>query len=298
MRSTHLKSRFFSNPRAFTLTELLVVISIIIILTGIGLTVGSAITRSMSIQKTKAIMANAEQIAEEYKTLLNARRTPNHLASDHPPVNDFYWSINENPPVVGHTFDTPGGVGLGTQLLGTSQKSDSAVYPDTPDDIKNQSIARFVWATIQPPAIRSLYDANLADSLSDSDPQIPAKGATPAMGFLDLHDGWGRKLIYVAYVKHLNNPTTGATFGTPNPNNDDDADDFLPSSNSYYFVSAGPDGKWGHVNARTITGGAAGELSQYLEAAESLPADDAAVRARLAEEASDNVYSSDVLKGD
>jgi prepilin-type N-terminal cleavage/methylation domain-containing protein len=270
--------------RAFTLIELMVVIAIIIILASIGLTVGTSLTRSNEINRTRTIMANAMQIATEYEVSVNGR-VVNHLASrwppnglggdPHSPTTDWRTNKDYNFPA--------GATGNSDRLRGNANNLDQ----DDPLGVQQRSIARFVWVTRRVKALETLYATFRPEAL---DRVIEGTGMTSGQtnGYLGILDAWRRPLVYAAFVLH-DYDNDGNTYNDTMGDNDDDADDFLPRNDSYFFASAGPDGKWGHANADNIS---ASELNQYKLPMESDPN----ARRRLREEASDNIYSLDALE--
>ena len=268
-RNSKLETRNFPPaPRAFTLIELMVAIAIIVILTAIGLTVGNNLVRSNEINRTRTIMANAMQIATEYEVTIGP--VPNHLASVETPID--WTNDGGNPP---KQFNSPAGLPDAASnksydlddVTGTQQQKEA--------DLWKNSIERFVWATQRVGALKKFYATFRPESLKDTDPVSSGKG------YLEILDAWNRKLIYVTYVRIPDNANNASV-------PDDTSDDFLPKRETYYFASAGPDGKWGHASPDDPSV----NIADYKQGSET-PAE---TKSRLREESGDNVYSIDSLE--
>lgn len=248
---------------AFTLIELLVVISIITVLAAIGLTVGTGLVRSNEIRRTKAILANCEQVRAEYE--VTTQQVINHWGKA-----AFDWS----DPLAMKEKNATYGVGAGAGGVTVSTNTSAALQRDsqvdtTADrqaDFQRKAGSRFVYATMRLSALRKLYATFTPQTLVDKDGD----------GFVDLLDVWGNKIVYVAFVRD-DKPVSQAQPLPPLPfqignlivaPDEHDSDDFMPKSTAPYFASAGPDGKWGN---------GLGDTQQI-------------------EDASDNIYSTEVLQ--
>lgn len=278
-----LRPSTFDCPRpAFSLIELMVVISIIIVLTGIGLTIGPALMRGSESNKTHTILSNALQIATEYDVAVGggAKRVVNHLANHFP--GDTYNNHLSYDPEATTDWSLPKAynVPIGTTAIPASAPPELAgsvtgnLRADLPSDIQNKSIARFVWQTQRVTALNKLY-ANFRPEVLK---QVVRSTASADIGYLGLVDAWGKPLVYAGFVKD-DNDYLGAV--------GDNADDFLPRSKDYYFASPGPDGKWGHVAAMDTTKlTETDRINKYANEP----------REQLREEASDNLYSIESLE--
>ena len=160
---------------------------------------------------------------------------------------------------------------------------------DVPDNIKYVSIDRFVFATVGSQKLKKLYGNFKPEVILDKDTGN-ATTAGAGVGFMEIRDPWGTKLVYAAYVR-----SDGAVSATPGG---PWADDFLPRREEMFFASAGRDKKWGYVgaNAKDSMGNyfiPNTDLAAYLNTGETLGS--AAQRDRLTNEASDNIYSFGTL---
>lgn len=223
----------------FTLIEVMVVIAIILVLLGASVTLGPSLLEGQRRSATRMTLLNARAIVAEYE--VQTSTVPNHLAERTTPID---WTRNKTP----NTGDNIGDENSGSDALdGTNE-----------EDLKDHSIERFVWATLQVPAIKEMYTEFDSSTLTDED-----EDSNTGKGFLELRDAWGNKLAYAKSVTHDDSA------GDPS-----DADDFLPEREGEpFFASPGPDGQWGDVR----------ELEKR-QAGQSHDAQDA-------EWASDNLYS-------
>ncbi len=201
--NTSATTRYVSPTRAarelrrgFSLVELMVVTAIIIIMVSILLSVTASPAAD---RHTQMILSTAHAVATEY-------RLQTSVVVNHASTTPFDWSTAK-------TKNANGASGTG-MLNGTVAVSASE---------------RFVWAVNQLPATEQMLRNLGTEVLTDSD----GTGVT-GEGFLELVDGWGRKLIYVSGVDHGDSVTD---------------DDYLPEYPKPYFVSAGADGQWGDVQA-------------------------------------------------
>lgn len=203
--------------RAFTLLEVLIAVMVIMVLVSIGVALGPAISGQGSEQLTRTALSSAETVLTEYRALTG--RWPDITTTD------TYW--------FNHV-----GLELEEQLLPVRDEVEFELY----------SGERFVARTLQTKVsrdrnwielrkrstINAVYENLDSEVFADSDdPDDDGYG----YGFMDLRDGWGTKLVYVPAHQHQslywqNNVTWR-----------------FPARQTPYFVSAGPDGRFGNVYA-------------------------------------------------
>ena len=192
--------------RGFSLIEIMVVVAILALLLAIGVAVKGAVTRTAKRAATTSRITTLQAAEEEYKAKTST--VVNHLASvDYP----FDWG----DPVAKNVGGASGEASLGGNEI---------------DDVKEQSIQRFIWVVYQVPDAASVLSRE-RDALTDRD--SPPDGD----GFLEVRDAWDSKIVYAAFVDHEDAA---------------EEDDFLPERGKLgvpkpFFASAGPDGLWGHV---------------------------------------------------
>lgn len=211
-------------PRGITLVELLVAVSIITIL--VSLTTIASL-RALSVaaeQQTRTTLANAKGIADAYASIM-AGVAVNHLDSSTSPIN---WSPSDKAynQIRPWTPGSPKYKYYDNNWIPGKGKLDGA---NSEEDMKIHSIERFLWAAMQHPTTNKMLATLGEDVFVDDD----------ANGYMELRDGWGKKIIYAAYVSR---------------GDGDDSDNFLPErfdsipltpSPRSYFASAGADGEWG-----------------------------------------------------
>ncbi len=225
----------------FTLVELLVVMGIILLLVAIGVGVGTGLIASSKGNQTKARLRTLRSIATEYRVKTG---TPvNHTDVDSGP---FPWSNGSHP-----TNTDAEGIEQGDRTDGLVIKSGSS-GSDAAAEMVLRSIERFVWATYdtsQKDGLTKVY-ANLpGDALTDEEATIDGHTFdSGGNGFLEIRDAWGTPIAYARGVDH-------------DGENDDQRDDFLPEHSKPFFVSAGPDERFGSVNVDQV-----GEDSQAFKA--------------------------------
>ncbi|MEX2671086.1 MAG: type II secretion system protein [Phycisphaeraceae bacterium] len=201
----------------FTLLELLVVISIMMVLVGIGATLGPAISGRGSDQMTRTALSVGESALTEYRALTG--RWPDIVNADDYPVtrigaasNTITLPINDRETFEDHSIER-----FVARTLQTTVTDDDVVV------LRRRS------------SLNSLYE-DLSDKvLTDEDT------TGDGVDFLELRDGWGKKLLYVPPMRTID----PAVFDDWN----DDYMYFLPLRDTPYFVSAGSDGEFGDVHA-------------------------------------------------
>ncbi len=149
--------------RGFTLTEIMVTISIIAILMAVGAAGVLSVQGVAAKNQTLATMAALKAIADEYKR--QAGDPVNDLTP--PPNEPIDWNISKPRNATG--------------------AAGSAVV--------NDSIERFVWAVDQDPLTRKMVYALGAGVFVDDKAGIDNKFGDRD-GFNEVVDGWGRRLDY------------------------------------------------------------------------------------------------------
>jgi type II secretory pathway pseudopilin PulG len=225
----------------FSLMELLVVISIIIVLVGLMVYVG--IERKGSEVMTHKTMEVMQAALAEYTAITNG------LVVDH---RSEAWDGK------GQTPTAPDGVYTNDEFkmnninqefyaVGYSAGSATDGWLAVTD---MSTIERFVWKTIQYPSIKKIYDGLGSDIFLDADGD----------GMMEVVDAWGRPLRYAVRLNY-NDPSTYDDFNTRTDVDGsskntaytyydaNDVDSKMPVSAQPYFASSGRDGKWGDAKS-------------------------------------------------
>lgn len=212
-RSTDSETRRGHVPAdrtgGFSLTELLVVTVVILLVVGLLFT---GTLNSAGGHQTRMLLAGAKGVADSYR--VESTQAVNHVGT-----TPFDWSASL-------AKNAPGETGSAV-IAGVTDPTDvnpHNYHTNAEEKFYDAAGERFAWAASQ---MRST--AVMLPSLGDQ-----TYGDFDGNGFMELVDGWGRKMIYVAFVDH---------------DDGNSVDDFLPERPWPYFASAGPDGKWGDVQA-------------------------------------------------
>ena len=210
--------------RGFSLIELLVVISIIAVISGIVFSGYAAIKKGAQQSNTRTVMAALNGVAAQYelktkKPIDNAQKNPINRNLHTPWFNDR--NNDQNDDGVNHN------VGDTTQTSVIDGEVISKEKPlNSEEEAKfinaNLTSERFVYCVYRVPeiskTIHSIGDSFLTDEDDD--------------GFYELRDAWGNGIMYVynqGYAPKI---------------------DWLPNPSMPYFASPGPDGVWG-VDSRS-----------------------------------------------
>jgi prepilin-type N-terminal cleavage/methylation domain-containing protein len=163
---------------AFTIVELLVVISIILIVLSIGVVVTRKINEQAVSKAAMLVLTSARAAASDYQAQVN--NIVNHLDSTTDP---FDWSKDR-------ASNTPLG---GIKPIKYPEAANDA---DLKDRQARLSIKRFCWAATQVPTAKKTLQAIGTQ-----------KYFVPEIEFMVLLDPWGKPLAYAAYVSYAD---TGA----------------------------------------------------------------------------------------
>ena len=229
MNLNHPPTRRFGRP-GFSLVEIMVVVAIIFVLMGLSLIAMKRVTQSANVKQTRLLLNQMMSIEGEYRR--TARQSINHYTKSSPPKDDYDYTRKpfdwtQNKP---HNIDLPIG----------STATIPPLVPNT-DAHVNGSIEAFVWATLQLPACDQMYSGLRADrSLRDGD--LDASPVRDPDGFYEVVDHWGTPIRY--YLRNVDENLY--------PSGDIERDTFATTVFRFhakpFFVSAGPDGKWGDLN--------------------------------------------------
>lgn len=257
--SRHIRS-------AFTLIELVVVVGIIILLAALTLTVSSSLSLRSEIQSTESTLKLLDAALEDWRVTM-----------DRP----LSWGTNNVP--AGAVYDMQIGtqhVLMVTEMLRTVGRTPSAktIIAQIPD----KQVLRFDAAN--PPATPAWISPGDPD---DPDPNLPAAMSYFVTGDLVVLDAWGTPIRMIHPGRLLG--ATGAADPLPASwpawVTEQDGTVFVEDGSGFNgleefygvcrnrkvcFLSAGPDGKFGNVNA--------------------------AVGSRLFDQTLDNIYSYEVIK--
>jgi len=252
---------------AFTLIEMLVVIAILGALLTLVMVSLQRISHNASRSQTKMVLGTLAAVSTEYRVRTDGQ-VPNHLMSD---LSPFNWSLpvqKTNPPVAPQN--------------GPALPPEAFVAPITagytgPREVQATSIERFLYAALQLDVTRDMVQTIPGEFRRDGDRN----------GFYEVIDSWRNKIVYAAYVRHPDADGEGDS---------DRSDDFLPTSNTPFFASAGSDMYWGseatdaevmsayYSSGPTPDWGGTNYVSKY----------GAAAGAMLKRHAEDNIYSFDI----
>ena len=208
---------------AFSLIEILIVISLIILLAGMVLGAASMMKKSASRSHTKVILQVCKSATEAYeakfKPILHA--DPNQFTN------------NASDIVV-----------LKTEYR--TKEWDNETYKKNAPDASgagaiDDHIERFVYLALKYKLSAKILKTLNKKQLIDRDGD----------GFLEIRDGFDNMLEYAAYVSHLDNYK--GTYQEPNATTATAGDDSLPVHKHSFFGSSGIDGLWG--NAETTPDG-------------------------------------------
>lgn len=246
------------SHRGFTLIEIVTVVGIIAVLVSIVLAVGATLAASQNIKRTQATMQILDSALDEYEALMRRQLT---------------WGIDGIEPFV----LPPGGFGAGGG--GSAPPTDSRydmqedtmhvfLISDFLDDVGNSSDIRALLANIDgaryvryefdgtpPPAAPPAWvlEGGIASFQATEPDGLAGTWAADAPNWYNRHtilDAWDRpiRVIHPGRVWHdgdaLAGPDQDGTVRNPLENQYGVAQRAMP-----YFVSAGPDGRFGDVSA-------------------------------------------------
>ncbi len=203
----------------FSLIELLVVITIIAIISGLILGGVSHLKEDAKVHQAQALLANLMGNAGMYETkteypVVHHRNLPGSM---------IQWNDTKN-------WNAPGSDPANKEIIKGEyinvENDENPSYTSGRDNNfymrqANLYIERFVWAANQLPQIRDSLPS-LGSAFEDADGD----------GFMEVIDPWGNPIAYANNVSH-NDPVTD--------------DDFLPAYSKAFFASAGKDQKWGRA---------------------------------------------------
>lgn len=222
----------------FTLIEILVTVSIILILVSIGVVAGTRMQANARLTEAKALMLKLNALAEEYASATADHRgtglTINHSAK--PAVTLTGTTVSApidwdgERPCVELDVSAAGGYSQNTgELDGEYMSNGKGNLEDQPGFLSNpttsarerhSSIERFVWALSQMAATRDMLHRSVGVKyLRDTDKDC----------FPEIIDPWGRPVFYAAFVDHDDNIKM---------------DDFLPQRKTWTAADLGPGGEY------------------------------------------------------
>ncbi len=198
---------------AFTLIELVVVISIILLLVGLTMSVGLAVRSQSETRQTENVLILLDQAVKQWQ-----------LAAD----RQVSWGMNDTPP--NSVFDVQG------HIDESSSPSPEDQLADLLRRIRTNSAAREVLAQIDDDFLHREEENNVT--------------------FLTLHDPWGKHICLIHPGRivdpnppHNDNPSLADIDGTVRTNHENEFG--IALNRALLFVSAGPDGKFGNLEAPT-----------------------------------------------
>ena len=200
-----------TRQAGFTLIEILVVIGIIAILTGI--LVAAFMNRQGPQSITRITLSALKGAAVEYEVQIG--QPP---VSMRPSSSPYTGNVRQN--FLGGTYappNPPSGSPPDLAIIGDGVSGQT--------DFTEFSITRFCHQLLQYPATNTMLMSLGREVIGDSDGDF----------FADVVDGWGRKIVYY-------NPAED--FDQDAGRNQSHAQLF-PTARTPYFASAGEDGQWG-----------------------------------------------------
>lgn len=259
------------STAGFTLVEILVTVSIILILVSIGVVAGTRMQANARMTEAKALMLKLDNLAEAYTSATADNRGMgtkiNHSAQNAAKWEEEGFNEGRSKPIdwfpdrpcteleaSGSTLSREtGSLALDPSLQGNLYKEDRAydLQSATEDaDTRHSTIERFVWTLSQMTRTRELLLQSVGHKyLKDLDKDC----------FHEIVDPWGRPVYYAAFVDYQDNI---------------EMDDFLAERRAWrwgddaehdyearpsdiakwqpFFVSAGPDGKFGSEFGGTV----------------------------------------------
>ena len=251
--------------RAFTLIEMMVVITIIVILAGLTLGISNSVLRGAEIRQVKDTLTLLEMAMEEWELAATRQMT--------------YGAIDEPNGILTYSYDIPEPTSLNEQA-GLSM----AFIPDDEPDDANEVMRNAIDRMMAVPESRAIIE------------RIDPDFFRPEEGQLEnwIWDPWDTRVLLVPAGRDFNPAFDRIASGMPEESQwqadrrDPSGDGTVRNSleNAFggaanarpYFVSAGPDGRWGHRQLKTV----------YAD----MPLD--GDEAELAAEATDNVTSYEV----
>jgi type II secretory pathway pseudopilin PulG len=217
-----------SSPRraAFTLIELVVTISVIILLTGLTVSMSSAVIQRTEIRRTEDVLRQLDLAHDEWRLLAGRELT--------------WWELFDDPalqPMCDVHADTP-------EVL---------IITEVLDVIARPSQVKGILAGIDPRLIHTYSSGGAMPSWIDTPPE-QAEVEARFLGDLTILDAWGAP-VYATHPGRVF--IQGQDFGDP------DADGTIRTYNELVyglaanrrmrFVSAGPDGQFGVAHAPPST---------------------------------------------
>lgn len=218
MKRTDLKTQHNTRNHhaGFSLIEILVVIALIVLLTGMVVGVGRRLRQSAHVSQTKIILGVCKAAADEYATKF--KPVLHYNGTLEPSIkSDYIYEDNWNSTNFKQNADG---------FTGTGKIDDH--------------IERFVYKAMKYEVSRKIL-TTLKGQLIDKDGD----------GFLEVIDGFGNMIDYAAYVSHQDNYK--GTYHNPSETTAPQGDDALPIRKTSYFASAGRDGVWGNAQSSTDT---------------------------------------------
>ena len=256
----HLACKKFRS--GFTLIEILVVVSIILVLLGLGVVVNKRARDSSYRSQTVTTLRELTAIETEYRTLTGAKPI-NHAT---PPTTPFDWNNNsfKHTTITSSTNDN--------KMMSTTNYN--AIPSSKINDSSTATIERFIAITVQVPNCRKIYTRAESQKLfTDIDSNQVSNQ------FLEIVDGWGTPIRY--FEKYTWENSSGDKYKGKD----------APTYARPFFVSAGTDAHFGWIsnydtNSNIITPGTTGNYSSAIFG--TIPADK---NTEGNPDAEDNIYS-------
>ncbi len=275
-------------PRGFTLIEMLVAIGVIVVLAALTVSASVALVRKSEVDRTRNVLTQLDIAVKEWEMRADRKLTWG-VDPDDPPQGNSPYEITDGTPHVFTATDVLRVIGRVAEVKAMLGKiRPEFVYEYYHDPLGSGS---------KPPPWLSAYT-----DMDDPDPWINPGGENPldlyhsgaANNELAIIDPWGEPIRAVHpgrisnQLVHGDDPALAdddgtIMVGTPtvgtSTQGQNEAIYGIAESRQVFFVSAGPDGKWGNL---------------YLEktAAQMLSLSDD--EKRLFEQAADNIYSYEI----
>ncbi|MEM0913609.1 MAG: type II secretion system protein [Planctomycetota bacterium] len=227
--------------RGFSLIEILVAIGIITLLVGLAIPVFSLAYDTAKSSQALAALAALESAEVEYESTTGLRvfhldtgtSTTNSSAelydtSNGSSTSKFYQPFNWGSDSFAETYQGSAGTGTINGGLYTTEAG---------EDIPLDFIERFIAIASQNASSDGLWRAVDEKFITDLDND----------GFAEIIDPWGTPILYAAFVSHSDSESID-DFLPQRGDMTAAGGGYVPKSPAPFFVSAGPDGKFGDVN--------------------------------------------------
>jgi len=205
------------SRRAFSLTEMLVAISIILLIAGLVVVARQSLLGDVQRKQTQVILGNLQNAHTEYEVATGGQILHYSDGSERPD-----WSVDKPRfSTADNDYTASTGDGLTAGTAGIDDDAQTIIGPPA-DSASHVTIRRFVYAAWQSETARPMIE-------QQKDRLIKLNNGYPY-----VEDAWGTPVYYADEILPSGNPLP--------------SDDRFKPSPDPVFISAGPDGEFGDVN--------------------------------------------------